>query len=291
MATCICSSNKLLRNGRSSRALAALLTCALALLGAFCSGAPEPPEGSIGKSAANRVQEREQLRTQFDSSYAGLEAKLKDARNPQPYSSSRYDGPPKAELWNYYPDYRTLWGLGPAAVPFMVEKIAAGSNPPWISGVVLADLVKEMTKVRLAPNADLIAWWKSRGEVSAKFDKAYAQWKQAKAKEPSFLQIEETVFDDDKKIIEIKMKKTVLGQAYDAMRDLGIDGLPLAMERIKKGDHDLLPLVRELTDGAGDTVSGTLEERVAATLDWWTSQERKWTLPPVSAAKLKDPKP
>jgi hypothetical protein len=96
--------------------------------------------------------------------------------------------------------------------------------------------------------------------------------------------------DFDKRLIEKQARRTELGHAYDGLRDLGIDALPFAFERIKSGDSDLLPLVRDLTDGAADSGVGALEDRALNSLNWWASHAKKWTLPPVSAAKLKEEK-
>ena len=96
------------------------------------------------------------------------------------------------------------------------------------------------------------------------------------------------VYDDVSKQVETKVTRTDLGQAYQGINDLGIDALPLIVDRIKHADYDLLPLFGELTGGEGVTHVGSLEERISFTLEWWETNKKDWLLPPGSAAKLKD---
>jgi hypothetical protein len=180
--------------------------------------------------------------------------------------------------------------LGPSAIPFMIERIEESRRMSDPFGHILHIAVRRITKASFPPAADVVSWWKSRGDLPARFEKHYTNWKQARAKGPLVLQTEQHVYNDSTKRIERKLTETELGQAYKALRDLGIDALPLIVEKVKAGDLDLLPLFDELTDGIGHTYVGTLQERAKFTLNWWEANKKDWLVPPVSAAKLKDDK-
>lgn len=105
------------------------------------------------------------------------------------------------------------------------------------------------------------------------------------------LRTAETVLDSDKGVLRVTETLTDLGRAYDAMKARGLDALPFAIAKIKNGDSSLLPLVHDLTGGLAGLEEGSLAAQIAETLSWWERNQARWTIPPVSAAKLKDAKP
>jgi hypothetical protein len=139
-----------------------------------------------------------------------------------------------------------------------------------------------------------VKWWKARARTPVEFDKAHKAWRDAKKGGSLLLARTERRFNDSRKEIETTIERTELGNAYDRMRAFGLDALPYIVEKIKEGDHDLLPLLDELTGARGAIVSRPSDElarRVETTLFLWEQNKRYIALPPVSAAKLNDSKP
>ncbi len=125
------------------------------------------------------------------------------------------------------------------------------------------------------------------------FETHFARWKELRSKGASVLRTDQIVvsFEDNQLVPRKTTKTEPLGEAYDGMRDLGIDVLPLIAIRLKAGHDDMLLLFSELTDGKGDP--GRFFDtapRIRMALQWWEANKQDWLLPPVSAAKLKEDK-
>jgi len=208
------------------------------------------------------------------------------------------------------PGFQHIVELGPEAVPFMVHAIEDNGllHPASLLSFAVAKITRK--SFGLTPeemrghfqSGDEIAtlkrirqqvldWWTSRPQTSALFESAYGRWKVAKKKGIRVLEITERTYDAERNLIMPKATHTDLGLAYQALRELGIEALPLIAEKVKGGEHDLLPLFAELSDSRGITERGSLPERANSTLQWWEKHKHNWLLPSASAAKLKDPKP
>ena len=139
---------------------------------------------------------------------------------------------------------------------------------------------------------EVVDWWKSRPETPARFEKEFKRWKEVNRERPMVLEVQQKIYDNQRKLILTETTKTELGRAYDRLREFGIDALPVIVEKIKAGEYDLLPLFGELTDGIGANYGGTLPERAEYVLSGLKGNGENWwyLLPPVSAAKLKEDK-
>jgi hypothetical protein len=162
------------------------------------------------------------------------------------------------------PGFTEIVSLGPGAVPFIVEKLE--ENP---DDLLLGKMVQWIAKKRFEasdwPTWDVyegtrgaawlcVRWWREgRMETPRRFEALYDEWK-------SFEKQGQTHG------AAAKLKSIVW---------LGIDALPLIMEKVKAGDAELLPAVNQLTDNAlGD------QPTIASALAWWEANKEKWTLPP-----------
>ena len=61
---------------------------------------------------------------------------------------------------------------------------------------------------------------------------------------------------------------------------MGIDVLPLLIEKLDQNDYDALPFVDKLTDGVGTFSRRNAADRASGTLFWWKSHKDDWLLPP-----------
>ncbi len=206
------------------------------------------------------------------------------------------------ERYTQCESYERIVALGIRAVPLFVEEAEKSLETKDLNQIRLQRALERITKRKFRPPGAhpagsylcpevVVAWWKARPQAPVEFEKHYARWKQARANGILSLETTEKVYDDSRKIFITKVTKTELGKAYDAMREFGIEAIPFVIEKLKAKDYDLLPLISELTLDEGHTQSGTMEQRVEFTLDWWESEKDKWLLPPVSAARLRDAKP
>lgn len=187
-------------------------------------------------------------------------------------------------------EFHEIVKLGPKAIPFIIAKMKESGD------FFLASAVLRITKYVIPENewpkgmlgdsktaAKLyIRWWEEgRREIPKRFEKLYARWKKLIARGETTLWMDAAVYNPVSKRIVIRNRQhqTPLGQTYEAMRNLGIEILPLLIEKFKEGDWDLLPLFGELTDGKGVIERGYLKERVAFTLKWWEKNKEDWLLP------------
>ncbi len=153
-------------------------------------------------------------------------------------------------------DFKVLESLGAQAVPLMIAKMQQSPNEAYPLATAVAHIThKEFTdaarpagKVDLRTEASLyIAWWQTgRTDVRAQFEKFYADWKAAKNVGETVMSTDETVYDNVTKQVTVRKNSlTPLGAAYQGMISLGIDVLPLIIEKVRTGDNDLLPLFSE----------------------------------------------
>ena len=193
--------------------------------------------------------------------------------------------------------FKDIVALGPRVVPLLVEKLESDPNC-W----PLGKAIEEVARLKLRRRYDKIArrtvfadfpempervnpyayWWRTgRRMRRTKFDGAYEKWKAARLSGVTTLRTEVAALQPESFTIENVVHKTSLGEAYEEMRSMGIDILPLLIQKFNDGDHDLLPLFGELTDGRGITHIGSLKDRVRFTLEWWEKNKEDWLLPPA----------
>ena len=202
--------------------------------------------------------------------------------------------------------YKDLLNLGPRAVPFMVEKaettdLAKADDRTRMAVSELWHAALRITNVTLqtkydgnemkyldfpnmpfGPDAYPYWWHEGRKNIPALFAEAYGRWKKLRAGSPGplVLATRQTLIDLDTKVLRSPEKKTPLGQLFDEVCGLGIDVLPLLIEKLDQNDYDALPFVDKLTDGVGVFFGFKAEDRVSGTLFWWKQNKDDWLLPP-----------
>jgi len=209
------------------------------------------PQGSAQPAAVRRA---------FDEKYAAWRAAL-----------GRSDVGLLSDL-SSLPEYTAIEALGLSAVPLIVERIEQEPEDFHLAGAV-AHITKRYFGQSEVPEGKLydarsqaqlyVRWWRQgRKETPRAFEALYDAWRTLK-------------------------RHNETGQAaakYQSIVWLGIDGLPLIMDKVKAGDADLLPAVNQLTDNAlGD------QPTTASAVAWWEANKEKWTLPPIEPAPASQP--
>lgn len=184
--------------------------------------------------------------------------------------------------------YQRLRGMGLDIVPRLVEKAEARilsnslmDHPPSqfeCVGWLLEDLCKiDLSVMRgrafetrqtleFLNEAGILLWWHSRNDVRDHFCGRASRWRELSGRHSSDSELQLARF---------------------SLRSLGIDALPLLVERFELGEYDLLPFFDELTDGKVMPRVALAEEQAKRCVQWWAANKQDWTIPPVSAAKLK----
>jgi hypothetical protein len=166
-------------------------------------------------------------------------------------------------------EWADILRLGPVAVPFLIDKlekhldslnnrekselIGAISTITWKhfarSEYPQGEFGKSNAKAKL-----YLEWWKEdRAKTPNLFAEAYATWKQLRTEGSS-----------DK-----------AQEAWDRMKNIGIDVLPLAMEKIRAGETELIPLISQVLRKEEVAKDATREE----VLKWWQDNELKFRIP------------
>jgi hypothetical protein len=177
-------------------------------------------------------------RSVLDARYQAYKQSCETWLQDHPGASWRYPG-------------KELVEMGPSAVPFLIEKMAKGEDPQFFPREHAACCL--ITKKRFsateisdaAQNHVLpelwVKWWQGRSETPQKFAATYAGSKTSDS-------------------------------AKAEIRDMGVDALPLVVEKIRGGDEKMVPLVNEIM---GREVGST----PASILEWWTANEKNVKLP------------
>lgn len=185
-------------------------------------------------------------------------------------STSMYDRAPSA---------RKLCEFGVPVLPYIFERherdLRAGRRL-WPLGVV--ERILQRRFLDLTPEE----WWAQGPEgAGRRFDAAYARWKEAKTGKRMPLWSLQYEYHDEGKAVGIRrVNVTPAGQAYLAVKDMGIEILPLIVEKLEQGDYDLLPLALELTDQTSWAPLDTRPQVPAKWfLDWWAEHKQDWLIP------------
>jgi hypothetical protein len=150
--------------------------------------------------------------------------------------------------------------LGIPAVPAIIERMERGDTD-------LARALERITKkceepppggsiVGGSPDATrfYLYWWhEGRSETARRFNSWYNEGQQLK---------------EQGRISEARKR-------YTHIVGLGLDALPLIVEKVKAGDADLLPMFNTLTDNALGK-----QPTIASAVAWWEANKDKCTLPP-----------
>jgi len=192
---------------------------------------------------------------------------------------------PKGRYFDDNPAFQELVAMGPPALPYMMEEIPnnrllghgvcliTGFSFDWVrSGDGPStwqwhwDEFPEMGRKKDPPsNLDEVwqRWWQDRENLTKRwFEERYAAWKTLKA-------------EGKEKEAAAKLKR---------IEELGIDALPLLVERVEKGDSELGGVIAELSNRPWAPAEMRLPKGAtsAQCATWWAENKAKWTLPPAA---------
>lgn len=163
------------------------------------------------------------------------------------------------------PQFTEIVKLGLPALPYIVRKIEEVNDQYlWMA-------IDKITKVKIYAKYDevkketvypdfpdvkenvYIYWWRE-GHKSTQnlLEERYAKWKELK----------------------MQQKEKEAGAEYQRILDLGIAALPYMVEKVKKGDIELIEEMSELTNG--QLKKGTNKEDVEK---WWNQNKESWIIP------------
>jgi hypothetical protein len=180
---------------------------------------------------------------------------------------------PKCYYNNRY--FNDLVKVGVPAIPFLISKV----QDDHLVGHALYRIIKkdfqvkrvtkisgdvwcvpefsDMQEIQGPPDYRVLwkRWWEEgRKETPAKFDSLYDELKNYKS----------------------SGKDDMAQENLQKIQNLGIDVLPLAMDKITEGEGDFIPVVSYLTDHDLPSTSTVTQAR-----DWWSQRKTFWQLPPV----------
>lgn len=161
------------------------------------------------------------------------------------------------------PALESIIDLGPAILPFLIEKMEKKAYKlDFQLGFAVFRLSKkqfgkdEYPEVRdsITEAQAYVKWWREeRKRTPEIFARLFKQWKSYR---------------------DTNQTEQAESQSKN-IRDLGIDALPLILNKIETGENDLIPVVAWITsDGVAKAASR--EQCVS----WWAANKEKWTLPP-----------
>jgi hypothetical protein len=158
--------------------------------------------------------------------------------------------------------YREIIKLGIPASPYLIEKIEEGVG-------ALGDAITIITKKRFekyeqpeyivwdskSTATAVVKWWpKARKETPQKFRKLYTEWKNLKN--------------------QGKEKEKEEKEKLEQIRALGIAALPMIIEKVRKGDKELIPIVSKLTNDQVDPNTS-----ISKCFAWWRDNKQQWLIP------------
>jgi hypothetical protein len=182
-------------------------------------------------------------RAAFEARYQAYKQSCETWLQDHPGAAWRYPG-------------KELMDIGPSGVPFLIEKMAKGEDPQYFPREHAACCV--LTKKRFsateisdaAKNHVLpemwVRWWQDRSKTPQVFSGLYTKTQSPNAMESL--------------------------AASTEIRDMGVDAIPLIVEKIRGGDEKMVPLVSEIM---GKEVGSTS----SAVLAWWSANEKNVRLP------------
>jgi hypothetical protein len=182
-------------------------------------------------------------RAVFDARYQAYKQSCETWLKDHPGAAWRYPG-------------KELMEMGPSAVPFLIEKMAKGEDAQFFPREHAACCV--ITKKRFSATEISDA---ARNQV---LPEIWVHWWNERSKTPQ-------VFAD----LYAKMQTADSVQSLAAateIRDMGVDALPLIMDKIRGGDEKMVSLVSEIM---GQEIGST----PSSVLDWWKANEKNVRLP------------
>lgn len=160
------------------------------------------------------------------------------------------------------PEFKRMTGLGIKAAPCLVEKIR--ESPADRARVLLSAFI-DVTKKRFG--AEDIGWAKERGLDLTHF---YLNWWEGAVEDTSN---KFATLSREMEMADTDGNSEATLAAAKRIVDLGVLVLPHAMEKVRGGDTNMVPVVSALTDGAVRKDAPVYE-----CVQWWTSNKMHWVL-------------
>lgn len=187
---------------------------------------------------------QDDLKTVFENHYQSWKAHCKKVETSS-LIEDRFDSP----------DYRAIVSLGPAVVPYIIEKMHEDKEFIW-SAWTWSAITGVITNPNINPWAkeSILSWWKGgRKQTKERFESLYTKWKSYKSRGMS--------------VEANKILKSIRAA-------LGIAALPLIVEKARQGDKELVSVMSELT-------GGKVRDKATVTecLAWWQANKQNWLIP------------
>jgi hypothetical protein len=236
------------------------------------------------------------VRTAFDQAYRDWNQHVESHMTPEGRLSSKLDLP---LLYDNEP-WRKLIAMGPPIVPFIVERFEKHQSRAGF-GRALPEIVKwryhidrtgdrpreYVFTVREFPqisasrggHIDELALWKmwlteGHKEVPQRFQGAYDRWRELDTA------IEKLPADAPGRAQMVKQRD----EACQQMSDLGIHVLPNLVEKIGEGEHKLIPILAQLTNGEGTPKGDATVDKSQYVRQWWQQHKEFWTVPSLNSS-------
>ena len=192
-------------------------------------------------------------------------------------------------------EFTAIVNLGPRVVPVLIKKMQMDKSSLSMG---LASVIALITKVKISRDKwpsktafreSYLLWWdvyrKQTAETYATLKKKWHELLVSDTIERSYNRLprlweNEMVYDyQTAALMEIpRQRLTELGKTYFAIKDLGIDVLPLIIADVKNGDSVLLPVFFDLTQyKVGDSFTPA-KTRMESALKWWELHKDEWTI-------------
>jgi hypothetical protein len=153
--------------------------------------------------------------------------------------------------------------MGPTVLPDLIEKLEntgdLGLNFPIILITKKSFLRSEWPQGRYGDSTTeaklFIEWWSTgRKQTTQYFAERYSKWKKLRE--------------------QGNEKESEAKEELENIRALGIAALPMIIEKVEKGDKELIPIVSKLTDSQVEE-NASIPQCTA----WWRDNKQKWFIP------------
>lgn len=155
--------------------------------------------------------------------------------------------------------YDRIVCLGPAVLPYIIEKIKEDTSFHWIHWACsdIAEIIKDPNVSPWARELTLDWWYGGQKQVNDRFDSTFSEWQKSIA-----------VDDSLQAII-----------SRNAIKALGIATLPRMMDKLYAGEYDVMPMLHDRLDHMIMIKGQTQKKEAEEFLKWWEENSEKWLIP------------
>ncbi|HPC95342.1 MAG TPA: PKD domain-containing protein [Sedimentisphaerales bacterium] len=155
--------------------------------------------------------------------------------------------------------FKRIVAMGPAVLPYIVEKSVEDPNFAWIVWAWLyVARVNPDPMINPWAKEPMADWWSGgKKQARVRFETLYGQWKYSREQ------------GDTGQVRERQR----------TMQALGISVLPYLIEKLDAAAVQLLEVIEQLTGTAADTSGLSPEQRIGTCRTWWAQNKEKWLVP------------